>query len=117
MPDDWENLYSLGATEPFVPGTDTDGDGADDLMEYLAGTSPRDPTSVLRLLVEAGVQPVRLSFFAGSNVTYRLERSIEVPTASWTEVTNWPAASTNRSVTWPVEPLGAGSYFRLRATR
>lgn len=42
---------------------------------------------------------------------------MEVPAASWTEVTNWPAASTNRSVTWPVEPLGAGSYFRLRATR
>jgi hypothetical protein len=117
MPDDWENLYSLGATEPFVPGTDTDGDGADDLMEYLAGTNPRDPTSVLRLQVEAGVQPMRLNFLAGSNVTYRLERSMEVPAASWTEVTNWPAASTNRSVTWPVEPLGAGSYFRLRATR
>jgi hypothetical protein len=117
MPDDWENLYGLGANEPYVPGTDTDGDGAEDLVEYQTGTNPRDPSSVLRLLMLSSGQQLLMGFTAGSNVAYSLERALELPASGWTEISNWPAASTNRNLAWPVEPTGGGAYYRVRATR
>jgi hypothetical protein len=42
--DGWQELFpGTGADGPF---TDTDGDGASDLQEYLDGTDPTDPASI-----------------------------------------------------------------------
>lgn len=46
LPDWWEILHF--GTIGVVPNLDADGDGTSKLMEYLAGTDPRDPTSVFR---------------------------------------------------------------------
>ncbi len=46
LPDWWEILH-FGAIG-VDPDLDADGDGTSNLMEYLAGTDPRDPTSVFR---------------------------------------------------------------------
>ena len=44
LPDDWENQY-FADQATFDPLGDADGDGCSNLMEYLAGTNPRDPSS------------------------------------------------------------------------
>ncbi len=46
IPDAWETQYFGGPTN-CVASADSDGDGAANLGEYLAGTDPTDPASVL----------------------------------------------------------------------
>lgn len=80
LPDDWEREYLGGLAEG--PADDPDGDGAPHRMEYLAGTLPRDPASVLR--VEWATPPggpVELRFPIAAGRSYRVERSADA--AEW----------------------------------
>ena len=45
LPDQWENQYFSGQT--VNPLADADGGGISNLMEYVAGTNPTDPSSTL----------------------------------------------------------------------
>lgn len=50
LPDAWERLYFGSINDPrATPDADPDGDGFSNLQEYLAGTNPLDPNSLLRL--------------------------------------------------------------------
>jgi len=49
LPDWWENQY-CGNPTGMNPEADDDGDGMDNMSEYIAGTNPRDPSSLLRIL-------------------------------------------------------------------
>ena len=61
MPDAWEasNGLTVGIADS---GNDTDGDGASNLMEYLAGTDPQDPNSAPMLTIAN----------SGSDTTYTI---------------------------------------------
>lgn len=48
MPDYWEKLYFSSSTAA-VPSADLDGDGADNLSEYIAGTLPDDSSSIFKI--------------------------------------------------------------------
>jgi hypothetical protein len=48
LPDIWETLY-FGNSTGADPADDLDGDGADNLAEYIAGTLPNDSDSVFRI--------------------------------------------------------------------
>ena len=50
IPDAWEDQYGLNSHNPADANQDPDGDGMTNLQEYLAGTSPIDPNSRLRIL-------------------------------------------------------------------
>jgi len=60
LPDDWERSYFGDLTHG--PGEDADGDGATNLDELLAGTDPKDPSSVLRPGVGRRENDLLLSF-------------------------------------------------------
>jgi hypothetical protein len=48
MPDSWESLYFSGSTNA-VATADLDGDGSDNLTEYIAGTLPNSAASVFKV--------------------------------------------------------------------
>jgi hypothetical protein len=82
IPDDWELHYFGDLTHDGK--ADSDGDGASDYAEYVAGTNPMDASSVLRLTVDGtsgGV--VTLSWPATALRTYRVQFENQLDDAGW----------------------------------
>jgi len=61
MPDLWEERYSLNPMNPDDAHLDSDGDGFTNVEEFLAGTDPRDPSSMPELISKLRMsdRPVR----------------------------------------------------------
>jgi hypothetical protein len=57
LSDVWETIYGPG---PFDPDADLDGDGQKNFQEAVAGTDPRDPTSVFRATATELLSPAHL---------------------------------------------------------
>jgi hypothetical protein len=91
--DEWEALYGFDpfANDPIL--SDQDSDGATNLEEFLAGTSPIDPTEKLLLhSVSCHDLGISLGFDAKQGHGYALEIS--------QDLTHW-------SMFWEVDLLGA----------
>ncbi len=118
MDDDWELANGL------VVGTDDaaddgDLDGEDNLSEFIAGTNPRDPSSLLKLLAVTAVEPgqfdVRFTSVAGR--IYQLQFSPNL--IDWANLLGSSLAasgpeSTLRSTT---APPGFEGFFRVVVRR
>ncbi len=74
MPDAWELAHGLTAVTDDA-AVDADADGATNLGEWLAGTDPTDPTSLLRLAVAMMAEPgdILLKWPCAMGRTYRIE--------------------------------------------
>ena len=82
LPDAWE-LTHFG-TLSFGPNDDTDGDGATNLQEYLAGTDPNDPASVLAITsytTAPGGTATTLTWRSVMTRNYVIEQSLDLK--SW----------------------------------
>ncbi len=80
LPDDWQALHwGEGAFWPG-PNVDTDGDGATNGQEFLAGTDPRDAASVLRIGLQNGGQGMRLNWNARPGSVYQVQASSDFRT-------------------------------------
>ena len=113
----WEQEY-LGRVDAMHPATtDTDGDGATDFGEFLAGTDPVRPQSVLHIIGPL-VQPNRTLHFEWLGVVgheYRLEIS--------NDLERWVTGSDairgrgdTAVVSLPALDSRLEYYFRLRVT-
>jgi hypothetical protein len=74
LPDDWQALY-WGPNPALWPGpnVDSDGDGATNLQEFLAGTDPTDPASVLKLELQPSTQGVHLVWTTQPGSIYQIQ--------------------------------------------
>ena len=80
LPDVWEVAH-FGSIRA-LPGADADGDGTNNLMEYLAGTDPADAASVFRPTVDATGDDLVLSMQTIAGRRYRVWGSSNLK--SWT---------------------------------
>jgi predicted outer membrane repeat protein len=100
MPDSWETLYTFLINNPADAHLDADGDGQTNLDEYRAGTHPRDPNSVFRILsIDVAPDRSRLDFTWSS-----------VPGRTYTV---WH--STNLSIWTPIDSGTAGTSQTIMA--
>lgn len=86
LPDDWQSIYwgNTPSTWP-EPKADDDGDGASNLQEFLAGTHPKDATSVLRTQMIATDQGNFLSWNAQPGFVYQVQSKTDL-SAEWADL-------------------------------
>jgi hypothetical protein len=95
IPDDWEQLY-FGSATGADPNADSDGDGANNYAEFVAGTNPLDPTNHLApLSVTFDGTTVTLMFRTVPLKRYQLEYTNDLASATWTSLGNIVAAGSN----------------------
>lgn len=97
MPDVWELANGLN---PYVDNAnfDSDRDGYTDLQEYLAGTDPNDPHSLMHL--DATNEPfnVRLSFLATAGRSYSVLYRTDPGNGPWSKLADAPPGITSHTV-------------------
>ena len=97
--DDWEVQYfgHIGVN----PNADADGDGFPNLYEFLAGTSPVDSSSALRITsIVANGPDIVVSFTTKTGELYALESNDDLAGSNWSAVvTNIPGTGSIVSVT------------------
>jgi len=76
LPDDWQSRYwGLNPLGWPAGGADSDGDGASNLQEFLAGTNPTNPSSALRLDMVRNGQGVWLNWNTEPGFVYQVQVS------------------------------------------
>lgn len=83
LPDDWQALYWAGGVPPS--NLDSDGDGASNASEFLAGTDPTNPDSVLKVWINRSVQGRRLNWSTQPGFVYQVQTSHDFG-ASWSNL-------------------------------
>ena len=115
LPDDWEILYFGIKQTDWQPGwADSDGDGVSNFDEFLAGTDPTDPNSVLRIGITSNQQGRWLNWSTQPGFIYQVQSSADARV--WVDF-GAPrlAAGTTDSVTIN-GPQGSG-FYRLMLLR
>ena len=93
LPDSFESRYSLDAHDPADATADTDRDGASNRDEYLAGTYPQDPESVLRLERIDGIDGVTILFQGVANRNYAVQFRDHGTSSLWQTLVLVPSVS------------------------
>ncbi len=87
MDDGWEVKYGFNPADRTDAIQDADGDGHTNLQEYLAGTDPRDPHSLLRIeTFQVASNLCRIRFSSAVGRLYRVERTSAFPGTNWLTV-------------------------------
>lgn len=118
--DAWELTYTnvlgvLGATA----GTDSDGDGQTDRMEYIAGTNPLDKDSRLRITALSSVNDTNdLTWTCVPTRTYLiLTNSCLTNSSGWGPALGEISTNSTSIATVRLPPVGSGGtcFYRVRA--
>ena len=115
IPDGWELYYGFNPRVASDAQADLDGDGQNNLQEFLAGTVPNDPRSVLRMSAVSrttanGAPAVTLTWNSVANKVY-LVQSAKGPAGPWTTVTTVPSADNGSTVATLNVPADAATFF------
>lgn len=111
VPDDWQTGY-WGADPRLWPFAeeDSDGDGASNVEEFLAGTDPTRADSVLKARIVEGGAGLRLAWNSQPGVLYQVQVSADL--SGWQDVGNHAfAAGVVTSV--PISQGSSATYYRV----
>ena len=114
MPDDWETLYGL---QPSLADghLDLDADGITNLEEFLAGTDPSDPASLLLLAAsrhpETGA--LLLTFTAAAGRSYTIFYTEQLPSGQWDRLLNIEAAPETSIIELQEPPAQNARFYRI----
>lgn len=111
--DSYEQRTFGGVAPERTSTTDTDGDGMSDYLEFLAGTSATNASSVLAVSARPLLSgTIRIDWPQVAGRRYQLQSSIDLVT--WQDVVPWfTATSQNGGVTLPKSQTNAPAFFRL----
>ncbi len=117
MADTWETNYfgSVNTTNNAANALlDSDGDGMINRDEYVAGTNPTNPLSLLQVLMNA-TNALQLHFVAQTNVSYSVQWRTNLSAAAWSNLTNINAQSGMRTieVNAATAPASREKYLRV----
>ncbi len=113
LPDDWEDYFGLNRLIAQSPGLDTDGDSLLDLDEFVAGTDPRDPSSILAIERVIGGGPAEILFRAVSNRTYAVEYQ-DALGRPWNRLAQVPSAISNKLQSIRDPAASSNRFYRLQ---
>jgi Lamin Tail Domain/Chitobiase/beta-hexosaminidase C-terminal domain len=120
LPDVWEILYGLDGTDPTGDdgaNGDPDHDGVTNLEEYIAGTAPTNPLSVLkfdRITVNSGVS---LTFLASSNKTYTIQSAPSLAAGAWSNFIHFGSRPTNHLEAISDSTRDTSRFYRIVTPR
>lgn len=116
MEDAWEvaNGFDPARREDAIE--DADGDGHTNLQEYLAGTNPQDPNSVMRIeTIQRDAGNMRIRFTSVLGKFYAVESSSNALGNDWGMVQdNIPGTGTAIDVIAPILPEVGRQMYRVR---
>lgn len=107
MPDWWEDLHGFNKNSAADAQQDADGDGFTNLQEYLSGTDPRNPDSLLHvsaLALAGGVGFIEFTAVAGH--TYSVLYRDSLSPGGWTKLADVPAPAVTGPVMITDDTLG-----------
>ena len=114
MPDDYEIANGFDFENPADAGEDADGDGISNLGEFLAGTLPLDPSSVLALQLSISGDDIAMNFDAVEGRSYQIQTSTSLESGSWTGIETIPSATSGeQSFTDPGGALVGTRFYRV----
>ncbi|MBL9174015.1 MAG: fibronectin type III domain-containing protein [Verrucomicrobiales bacterium] len=115
LPDDWQRLHFGENADGWpAPGVDSDGDGATNRAEFLAGTDPSDATSVLQVTLMGTPQGALMIWNTRPGAIYQPQWSADLK--EWNNLGSPRlAAGTTDSMAAGESP--ASSYFRVNLLR
>jgi hypothetical protein len=116
LPDYWELTY-FGSATGAVASADSDGDGTDNLTEYIAGTIPNDPNSVFKAMtyeppVNASNSPFIVSWDSVAGRVYSVGWNHDLQYGSFTNISGelpYPASSYTDTVDRVTPP----NFYRI----
>jgi hypothetical protein len=108
LPDDWQTI-NWGKGRPGAD-IDSDFDGATNLQEFLAGTDPTDPNSVLRLKMNSREQGLYIEWSTEAGNYYQLQATSDFKT--WRNA-NPPRFAPSSGDAVPVTTPDQVHYYRV----
>ena len=114
LPDTWELTYDMDFNNPANAAADPDADGLSNLQEYLAGTNPRNASSVLKASLRTNSSGARLlEFSAAANKSYTIEYRGSLGIGAWAKLAEIDAVPSERLEEWPIDLNGPMRLFRI----
>jgi len=105
-PDVWEARYHAAS---LAPEQDTDADGQSNALEAVAGTDPRDPSSVFTSSIDLGTRTITFTTQPGKK--YQLLSTVS-PDGTWLP-TGDPVIATGNTHTLPIPEIGSIGFFKV----